>query len=230
MPWLALPFADRKRKAALSKKFKVEGIPTLVVVDAKTGEVVGKDARSGVMRSGAAGFPWPDPTLRSVLGSQKLVRCAGAADGAGDVKSVTRMDPRACGCTYGLSYSCLNDSPLSRQPPSLCRRLTYARALLSRVCCALVRPSLDTLGRVRCLERLSLSLGPPSGPSASSTARPTASASATALQTLFAPHGRPSAKLVVSCDEDALRVPALEGGTSGDEASESIDRVSMWSV
>ena len=27
-PWLALPFADRKAKAALSKKFKVGGIPT----------------------------------------------------------------------------------------------------------------------------------------------------------------------------------------------------------
>ena len=97
MPWLALPFADRKRKAALSKKFKVEGIPTLVVVDAETGEVVGKDARSGVMRSGAAGFPWPDPTLRSVLGSQKLVRCAGAADGAGEATTLDELESEGKG-------------------------------------------------------------------------------------------------------------------------------------
>ena len=31
MPWKALPFSDRDRKAALSKKFKVQGIPNLVI-------------------------------------------------------------------------------------------------------------------------------------------------------------------------------------------------------
>merc|ERR1712139_510607 len=35
-PWLALPFADRDRKAALNKKFKVNGVPSLVIVDATT--------------------------------------------------------------------------------------------------------------------------------------------------------------------------------------------------
>jgi nucleoredoxin len=34
MPWKALPYADRERKGALSKKFKVSGIPTLVILDA----------------------------------------------------------------------------------------------------------------------------------------------------------------------------------------------------
>merc|ERR1719326_2144580 len=53
MPWLALPYADRDRKSALSKAFDVEGIPTLVVlgpVDAATGEreVVNKNARGAV--------------------------------------------------------------------------------------------------------------------------------------------------------------------------------------
>ena len=33
MPWLALPYADREKKGALSKKFKVSGIPTLVILD-----------------------------------------------------------------------------------------------------------------------------------------------------------------------------------------------------
>merc|ERR1719165_6364 len=35
-PWLALPYADRERKDKLSKKFKVRGIPTLVILDADT--------------------------------------------------------------------------------------------------------------------------------------------------------------------------------------------------
>ena len=37
MPWLALPFEERKIKDQLSKKYEVPGIPTLVVVS-KNGE------------------------------------------------------------------------------------------------------------------------------------------------------------------------------------------------
>ena len=31
-PWLALPFGGRKRKARLSKRFRVSGIPALVIL------------------------------------------------------------------------------------------------------------------------------------------------------------------------------------------------------
>merc|ERR1711924_345776 len=68
MPWLALPYADRDRKSALSKAFDVEGIPTLVVlgpVDAATGEreAVNKNARGAVGGDPTgADFPWaPKP-------------------------------------------------------------------------------------------------------------------------------------------------------------------------
>ena len=59
MPWTSLPFADRDRKNKLSKKFKVQGIPTFVILDGKTGETITKDGRSAVMEdpSGEA-FPW----------------------------------------------------------------------------------------------------------------------------------------------------------------------------
>merc|ERR1719198_692108 len=68
MPWLALPFADRERKNALSKAFDVEGIPSLVVlspVDPATGEraIVNKNARNAVGGDATgADFPWgPKP-------------------------------------------------------------------------------------------------------------------------------------------------------------------------
>merc|ERR1711998_237275 len=35
-PWLAVPFADRETKNALSKTFKVSGIPSLVLIDGST--------------------------------------------------------------------------------------------------------------------------------------------------------------------------------------------------
>merc|ERR1711939_646031 len=45
--WAALPFKDRATKNALSKKYKVRGIPTLVILDGKTGETITLDGRDG---------------------------------------------------------------------------------------------------------------------------------------------------------------------------------------
>ena len=49
MPWLALPFANRKGKESLSTRFGVQGIPTLVVID-ENGSTITTDARA---RAGA---------------------------------------------------------------------------------------------------------------------------------------------------------------------------------
>lgn len=58
MPWLAIPAGD-PRKAALSRLFDVEGIPTLVLLDATTGEVLSTDGRSTVMSDPKGKrFPW----------------------------------------------------------------------------------------------------------------------------------------------------------------------------
>jgi nucleoredoxin len=69
MPWLALPFEDRARKAALSKKYKVNGIPSLVVLD-KDGELITDDGRSGVMEDPQGeSFPWIPKTFEEVFPS-----------------------------------------------------------------------------------------------------------------------------------------------------------------
>merc|ERR1719171_1365168 len=47
-PWLALPYSKRDVKEALFKKFKVRGIPTLVILDGETGETITTDGRSSV--------------------------------------------------------------------------------------------------------------------------------------------------------------------------------------
>jgi len=66
MPWLALSYADRTTKDKLSKKYKVSGIPTLVVLD-KTGNTITTDARSKVS-SDPDGFPWIPKTFWEILG------------------------------------------------------------------------------------------------------------------------------------------------------------------
>jgi len=73
MPWKALPYSDRDTKAALSKKYKVRGIPTFVVVDAKTGETITTEGREAVGSDpDGESFPWTPPTFAEALGSDFL--------------------------------------------------------------------------------------------------------------------------------------------------------------
>jgi len=58
MPWKAVPYANRELKAKLSKKFKVQGIPMLIHLDPKTGEILNTDGRTSVS-SDQEGAKWP---------------------------------------------------------------------------------------------------------------------------------------------------------------------------
>jgi len=70
MPWLALPFADRDAKAQLSKKFKVSGIPALIILD-EAGELINKEGRSVVMRDPSE---WKPPTLWEALSGDLIAK------------------------------------------------------------------------------------------------------------------------------------------------------------
>jgi len=74
-PWLALPFEDREKKNALSKKFKVQGIPSLVILNSSA-EVITKEGREVVSEDPTgANFPWipsPPPPLKEQLGQRFL--------------------------------------------------------------------------------------------------------------------------------------------------------------
>lgn len=48
MPWLCLPYAERALKETLAKKYGCNGIPYLVILDGKTGEVITKNGRAGI--------------------------------------------------------------------------------------------------------------------------------------------------------------------------------------
>lgn len=67
MPWLALPFADRDRKNKLSKKYKVQGIPTLIIIDSSNGETITSKGRE-VVTSNPEAFPWKPRPLAAILG------------------------------------------------------------------------------------------------------------------------------------------------------------------
>ena len=65
-PWLALDFADWKRKGQLSELFDVLGIPSVVLIDVD-GSVVTKEARGAISADPTGGsFPWYPKPVRSL--------------------------------------------------------------------------------------------------------------------------------------------------------------------
>lgn len=64
MPWLALPFDD-SRKASLSRRFKVQGIPMLVAIS-PSGQTVTKEARNLIMLHGADAYPFTEERLAEI--------------------------------------------------------------------------------------------------------------------------------------------------------------------
>lgn len=58
MPWLALPYSNREIKDALSKKFKVRGIPSFVILDSE-GNTITTEGRDEIMGDPqGTRFPW----------------------------------------------------------------------------------------------------------------------------------------------------------------------------
>jgi len=95
-PWLALPFEKRELKETLSKKYKVQGIPTLIVLGPE-GDLITKDGRSEVMQNKdtCAGFPWKPQTLAEVLEGSMFLRQDGSHAGKDAI----------AGKTLGLYFS-----------------------------------------------------------------------------------------------------------------------------
>ena len=71
MPRVSLPYSARQLKDKLSAHFGARGIPTLVVVDATTGELVTKDGRAGVSSRPGHGT-WRRPGHGQVPGRRQV--------------------------------------------------------------------------------------------------------------------------------------------------------------
>lgn len=67
MPWLSIPFTDKKREEKLSAHFNVSGIPCLVILDPKDLSIINKNA-TGKVRGDkeGAGFPWAPNVVKEI--------------------------------------------------------------------------------------------------------------------------------------------------------------------
>eukprot|EP00928_Gymnodinium_smaydae_P082462 TRINITY_DN657_c0_g2_i3.p1 TRINITY_DN657_c0_g2~~TRINITY_DN657_c0_g2_i3.p1 ORF type:complete len:405 (+),score=96.95 TRINITY_DN657_c0_g2_i3:89-1303(+) len=87
-PWLALPYDRRDVKESLSKKFKVRGIPSFVILDAE-GKTITTEGRAAVSKDPTGEhFPWTPPTAAEKaaavlkhLGPDLLAKTGGKAIG-----------------------------------------------------------------------------------------------------------------------------------------------------
>lgn len=84
MPWLALPYSNRELKETLSKKYKVRGIPSFVILDS-AGNTITTEGRDEIMSDPAgARFPWKPLTkeeqaraVLDALGSDLVAKANG---------------------------------------------------------------------------------------------------------------------------------------------------------
>ena len=60
MPWFYLDYQQRQKKDILAKHFHVIGIPTLILLDANSGEIICTDAKDQIEEKDPLGtlFPW----------------------------------------------------------------------------------------------------------------------------------------------------------------------------
>lgn len=111
-PWTALPYGERSLKGQLSSKYKVQGIPTLVILDGETGDLITRDGREEVSKDPTgARFPWKPPTFWEALGEEFL---------SGTDGETIDLDELKAGCQYiGLYFSAHWCGPCRGFTPSL---------------------------------------------------------------------------------------------------------------
>lgn len=117
-PWLALPFSERDMKGTLSSKFKVQGIPTLVLIN-PAGEMYNDKGRQ-IISKPVADFPWAPPTMNDILTDN-----LGLVDNAGNTSTWGDL----AGKTVGIYLSAHWCPPCKAFTPKLVQRYAKAQEL-----------------------------------------------------------------------------------------------------
>jgi hypothetical protein len=71
MPWLTLDFKEREKETEISHRFDVSGIPTLILFDGDSGNIICNNAIKQIQDKDKKGkhFPWTNQK------SKKSFRC-----------------------------------------------------------------------------------------------------------------------------------------------------------
>merc|ERR1712232_1034749 len=73
MPWLAVPYSNRDVKSQLDKKYKIQGIPSVIILG-PDGEVITKDGRAAVSGDPTGeDLPWKPKSFDELFSNAKLI-------------------------------------------------------------------------------------------------------------------------------------------------------------
>ena len=115
MPWCALPFSERTKEKELSKKFKVNGIPSLVVLD-EDGSLITLDGRSKVTEDPTGqSFPWrtakgagtADHTALQIDAGPRRARRTGGSQGGGEGGMCKLLCAGVCLLAIIVGFTCI---------------------------------------------------------------------------------------------------------------------------
>ncbi|KAL6878464.1 hypothetical protein ACP4OV_012634 [Aristida adscensionis] len=74
MPWLAVPFSDEEGRKRLLNRFKVKGIPNLVILDAQTGQLYTKEGVYFVNEYGVGAYPFTPERINQLREQEKAAK------------------------------------------------------------------------------------------------------------------------------------------------------------
>ena len=118
-PWLALPFDADDEKEELDSKFKVSGIPTLVILDGD-GKTITVDGREAVSKDPTgAKFPWVPPSK-----AEKAAATLALLDSFVDKSGATFGKEKVAGKAMGLYFSAHWCPPCRAFTPKLAQYYT----------------------------------------------------------------------------------------------------------
>jgi len=108
MPWVSLPYDQKAIKEKLSKKFKVQGIPSFVILDPSTANVITLKGREAVS-SDPEGIemPWKPKPLKELLGKTFV-------DGENKSIDISAFDGKKLGIYFSAHWCppCRNFTPI----------------------------------------------------------------------------------------------------------------------
>ena len=167
----ALPYRERDLEEALKEKLGVAGLPTLVVIDCATGNVITKDGRSIVAKFGAAAFPLTAEVIASCAAAA-AADAADAATGISDLEGAAASGGAVAGGVTKEAATSAAEEDESAWPIVLLTRdahaagkwlLSLESALIAKGAAVLILPlsSFTRVGNWRCLVNRVSDAAPP---------------------------------------------------------------------